>query len=140
MKICSNCKLEKEESQFYKDFRDLERGREGLSSRCKDCSKESSRKWYQNSEKYRGIIRESGLKHRYGIDSDSYWNLSEIQNHVCAICKTKSEKYLHVDHDHVSGQIRGLLCKTCNHGLGNFKDNPILLKNAIEYLSDNNFV
>ena len=131
MKICSLCKKEKDLEEFYID----RRSPSGKASRCKECSKKESKRWYQISDKYKQIIRNSGLKHRFGIDSEDYFNMLEEQNGVCAICRQKPEgKYLHVDHNHETGEIRGLLCKTCNHGLGNFKDNKTYLKNAIEYL------
>ena len=61
--------------------------------------------------------------------------LWESQNHKCAICKNDIE-YLsgHLDHDHKTDEVRGLLCKWCNLGLGWFRDNPEFLKAAIEYL------
>ena len=131
MKTCSLCKKEKKDKEFYID----RRSSSGRASRCKECSKSESKRWYQMSDKYRQIIRDSGLKHRFGIDSDDYFAMLEDQGGVCAICREKpSGKHLHVDHNHETGQIRGLLCKTCNHGLGNFKDNKIYLNNAIEYL------
>jgi hypothetical protein len=134
MKLCSYCKETKPLNEFHVDAR----SKTGKASRCKTCAKMWSKRWYKESDKYKDIIRDSGLKNRYGIDSDYYWQLSEDQNHVCAICKTKgNQKYLHVDHNHDTGEIRGLLCKTCNHGLGNFRDNEDLLKSAIEYLDKN---
>ena len=54
------------------------------------------------------------------------------QSGVCAICKT--EPAVHVDHDHVSGLIRGVLCFNCNGGLGQFKDDPTNLTRALAYL------
>ena len=64
--------------------------------------------------------------------------LKEAQDHKCAICgspemNTKN-KVLCVDHNHNTGNIRALLCSSCNTGLGNFKDNIILLQKAIQYL------
>lgn len=66
------------------------------------------------------------------------------QNAACAICKkfeemfdkrTNKKKHLCVDHDHKTGKVRGLLCHSCNLGLGKFKDNISSLKTAITYLS-----
>ena len=56
------------------------------------------------------------------------------QNHACAICGRVMKDKLFLDHCHKSGKLRGLLCCTCNSGLGMFKDNPELLDNAIRYL------
>lgn len=52
---------------------------------------------------------------------------------VCQICLTTEER-LHLDHCHVTGDLRGYLCRACNHGLGNFQDDPKLLRAAIAYL------
>jgi len=59
------------------------------------------------------------------------------QHEVCAICETDDwgKKGPQVDHDHVTGRVRGVLCNNCNNGLGRFADDPMRLKRAIEYLS-----
>ena len=53
---------------------------------------------------------------------------------TCAICSIGGK--LHVDHDHATGKIRGLLCRGCNMGLGNFRDSTVYLNRAIEYLKN----
>ncbi len=58
--------------------------------------------------------------------------MSEAQNGLCAMCRDGPAA--HVDHDHVSGQVRGLLCFNCNAGLGLFKDRTVVLAAAITYL------
>ena len=80
--------------------------------------------------------RNSFLKRNYGIDTDIYQSLVRIQNGVCAICGNPPDggKPLFIDHDHVSGVTRGLLCGNCNFGLGFFKDNVVIMKRAISYL------
>lgn len=60
---------------------------------------------------------------------------AEAQNYACAICKRHAD--LVVDHNHVSGEIRGLLCHTCNVGLGQFGDSIARLKAAADYLAMN---
>lgn len=42
---------------------------------------------------------------------------------------------MHIDHDHRTGKVRGILCQACNLGLGKFRDDPALIKSAIRYLS-----
>ncbi len=133
MKICSKCKVEKPFDQFYID----RRSKTGYTSRCRGCANEASKDWYRKSPEYRQIIRNSGLKTRFGIDQDDYFQMLEDQGGVCYICEEKPEGYLHVDHNHKTGEVRGLLCKSCNHGLGNFRDNIAFLKNAIKYLDKN---
>lgn len=73
------------------------------------------------------------IKYLYGIDQDQYQIMSDNQKSACAICGIVKER-LGIDHCHESGVIRGLLCSSCNMGLGAFKDNLELLKNAISYL------
>ncbi len=81
------------------------------------------------------------LKSRYNSSLEEYNRLLAEQNGCCAICGKEEDatlnnitKRLSMDHCHKTLKIRGLLCSSCNHGLGKFKDNPIFLKNAIKYL------
>lgn len=69
---------------------------------------------------------------RYGIDTETFLRMIDDQNGKCALCLTKPAK--HLDHDHVTGKIRAVLCFSCNRGLGKFGDDPIVIRNAIEYL------
>jgi hypothetical protein len=79
--------------------------------------------------------RELALSKLYGI-TDKDWNkLFLEQDGKCAICgRAQGKTRLHTDHSHITGKVRGLLCENCNHGLGNLKDNPDILRKAIEYL------
>jgi len=62
--------------------------------------------------------------------------MSDDQEGLCAICRGPSgRRALGVDHDHTTGAVRGLLCSTCNSGLGGFRDNAALLIEAIVYLN-----
>lgn len=130
MKVCYRCKVEKDLSEFHID----RKNKDGRRSYCKPCAIANSTEWYAKSEKFRQSVRNSGLRKRFGITNDDYFEMLKEQNGVCAICETKPEGYLHVDHCHETGEIRGLLCKPCNLGLGNFRDNRTFLSNAIEYL------
>jgi hypothetical protein len=80
--------------------------------------------------------REWHLRRRYGIDADEYTRLLEAQGEVCAICggSNPSGHRLAVDHCHARGVVRGLLCHSCNSGLGKLRDDPDLLRLAIAYL------
>lgn len=91
------------------------------------------------------IHRNIHLEHKYGITTEDYFNLLKKQKGVCKICGNPPSKkdhrknkegmyYLHVDHDHITNEIRGLLCNNCNKGLGSFKDNIELLDKAKQYL------
>jgi hypothetical protein len=86
----------------------------------------------------RDVMWEGSLRRKFGITVDQYYALLAKQNHCCAICKAKCATgyRLAVDHDHVTGEVRGLLCQGCNTGVGKFKDSPELLRSAAEYLEN----
>jgi len=80
---------------------------------------------------------------RHGITPDVYTEMLESQNGVCAICGEEQKRKLrgkvlplHIDHDHATGKVRGLLCHHCNAGLGHFFDKPEVLSRAIAYLQE----
>lgn len=121
--------------------------RSGFSSRCKDCQKEHHRKTYPARrekvlERMRAYgqreaapIRERQLQRKYGIDLDGYAELYCAQASGCAICGVDHEsRSLAVDHDHVTGRVRALLCGRCNTIVGKAHENPDLLRLAADYL------
>ena len=76
---------------------------------------------------------------KYGIDGSEYDAMLARQGGVCAICRSnhpgdKRGGSFHVDHCHRTGAVRGLLCLSCNHGIGKFKDSIEFLRSAIRYL------
>ncbi len=77
---------------------------------------------------------------RYGIEVADFENMKIAQNNVCAICNGSpdKDKELHVDHCHSTKVVRGLLCGSCNRGLGMFKDNIFNLLKAVDYLKKHN--
>lgn len=78
-------------------------------------------------------------KQRYGTTTVELLKFADRQKDLCAICqrslKTGERNAIHVDHDHATGAIRGLLCGGCNNGLGQFNDDPNLLVAATNYLT-----
>ena len=82
-----------------------------------------------------------GLLKRYGLSLADYDRLLEQQAGGCAICggvtMWRGEGRLSVDHDHETGEVRGLLCSPCNTGLGHFHDDAERLRRAIIYLEGN---
>jgi hypothetical protein len=70
---------------------------------------------------------------RYGISDEAVREMTARQNNACAICGV-TNVLLHVDHCHSDNKVRGMLCAACNHGLGLFHDDLVLLKKAREYL------
>lgn len=75
----------------------------------------------------------------YGLTVEEFEEIERQQGGVCRICQCpptgrRNGGRLHVDHDHETGEVRGLLCYHCNNGLGRFKDDPELLRSAAKYL------
>jgi hypothetical protein len=72
-------------------------------------------------------------KQKYGLPPEEYNHMLAQQQNACAICRQETK--LVVDHCHNSGKVRGLLCASCNAGLGAFDDDPVNLALAIAYLA-----
>jgi len=107
------------------DFSFNRRNKDGRGSYCKSCAHDSARK--------------SALKLLYGLSLSDYDTLLACQEYKCAICKRpfdSNSKSLHVDHNHQSGKVRGLLCAQCNIIIGMCSENPNILSNIISYLEE----
>lgn len=113
----------------------------GHANQKKFCSKECQsrynvklwrKKYPAKDAKHKRIY---SLKKDFGLTEKDYDNLFEKQNGRCAICMKTSERRLDVDHCHTTGKIRGLLCNQCNQALGLLKDDPLIIKAALEYVS-----
>lgn len=79
--------------------------------------------------------RDSWLRSHYGIRLHDYKSMASEQKYLCKICGKKSKRLV-VDHDHRNGKVRGLLCHSCNCGLGHLRDSQSVLQNAIMYLNE----
>jgi hypothetical protein len=100
-----------------------------IGSYCLVCNIANSN---ESRERRHGSGSNYHLKRRYGITAEDRRAMQEAQGGVCLICRTQPAA--HVDHDHATGAIRGMLCFNCNGGLGQFKDNVALLEQAVRYL------
>lgn len=105
-------------------------------SYCRDCKKiryDIYRK--AHPDRTSAYHRKSFLRRSYGMETDEYEALLGKQGGGCAICKSsRGARRLHVDHDHDSGVIRGLLCHGCNTAIGLLKEDPSLIEAALLYL------
>lgn len=92
-----------------------------------------------NRKSYRGLSKSEKIRAKalwqYGLTSQSYDALLVAQENKCAICDERFEKSPNVDHDHSTGEVRGLLCTKCNVGLGMFRDSPVRLRKAAAYIN-----
>ena len=147
MKICSRCG---KTGIFYKD----KSKKDGLHSICKDChieyrkelhatdsearnraNERSKRYRIDNPVTYKLSITNSTLKNKYGITLDDYNRILKEQNNSCIVCgATPDKQRLHVDHNHITGEVRGLLCQACNVSIGKMKESPELLERLASYI------
>lgn len=83
--------------------------------------------------------RAGHLKRKYGMTIEEYGAMLDAQGGGCFICSRppKDDSSLHVDHDHSTGRVRGILCFSCNNALADFQDDPSLLRKAASYVSTN---
>lgn len=137
MKKCSDCEEEKSFDDFYARARHKKYPNTpaGYDTRCKPCARAERTRFVRNNPQK---IRNTALKMAYGIDLSVYNKMFENQMGCCLICnqhQSDLNKSLRVDHNHETGEVRGLLCSNCNVGIGMFKDNPKFLESAIKYLT-----
>lgn len=103
---------------------------------CLLCKRENGKKYRENN---RQTIRENGRVARYKVSIDYIKSLFECQSGKCAICGNPIEfETSRIDHDHRTGKVRGLLCVSCNTGIGLLQDSPSVLERAAEYIRENN--
>jgi len=163
-KTCTKCGEEKSLTEYYVSNR---QGEQYTNPQCKKCCNQystqyakthrgitrkavskwtknnpeknryKSKRWKSNNPEYR---REYELKTRYGLTLEDYKQLIKDQDGKCAICGEVAQdtlSSLFVDHDHITGEIRGLLCIRCNAGIGFLQDSPIICREAANYLEKN---
>lgn len=82
-------------------------------------------------------LREIHLRNKFKLTLEEYEAILDAQGGACALCECPPTPgiSLHVDHDHGTGEIRGLLCMRCNNALGLFREDPDLLKRAARYVT-----
>lgn len=127
-KVCSSCKEEKDVSAYYSRKISVD----GLRGQCKKCEKRYGSKWHKE-----GRWRDWHYRRSYGISEGSVGRLLLTQGSKCAICSSHLDfpsRKTHLDHDHKTGEVRGILCSRCNTGLGKFNDSIETLEKAIRYL------
>ena len=129
-KYCYVCKRILPESEFAKNS--TKPGE--IRPECRTCDNKQ-RQDRMRREKARDpeAVREKYLQKKYSISLAKYTEILIEQDGKCWICQNKKD--LVVDHDHATGEVRGLLCNLCNTSLGGFKDEISSLERAILYLS-----
>jgi Recombination endonuclease VII len=116
--MCPRCRKTKPRSEFWLSSTNSS----GLQSHCKPCQRTRVRKH----------SRRRHLRLAYGMTPEDYQAMVKKQKGLCPICLHK--RRLHVDHDHETGVVRGLLCSGCNSAVG-LLDQPRRLRRAMKYLN-----
>lgn len=111
MKQCKNCREVKPLSEFHPS----PKNRGGVKPQCKVC------------------YRKKQIEYRFKLTGEAHGKLLDKQDGRCAICG-RSNRKLHVDHDHDTGAVRGLLCGPCNRSIGVLGDTAEKLMRAVRYL------
>lgn len=127
MKRCPDCG----EWKSLEDFPRNKNTKDGRHSYCKPCHNARGKETY---ERLYGGTRHYHLKRRYGIGADEFDELVRQQGGACAICERPDPE--HVDHNHETGDVRGILCFNCNGGLGHFRDSIDAMLAAAVYLDE----
>ena len=130
MKKCAICKIEKPLSEFG-----LPKSSGYYHAYCRPCNTKNTIEYFRKNPIKKWAI---GIKYRYGITEQEYHDIWESQGYSCAICGTDdSERRFDVDHDKVTGKVRGILCNHCNIGIGNLNHNSYIMRKAADYIDAN---
>ncbi len=130
MRTCPSCKATKPLSDYWKHSRD----HEGAQVYCKACNGEKNTHYKRENPK---TVWAAGLKSKHGITAARYFEMLDSQKGACAACGGPhfgTGWTFHVDHDHATGVVRGLLCQNCNIALGCVKDSIEHLNKLIDYV------
>ncbi len=160
VKHCKKCGAVKALDDFYGE----KGGRDGKRPECKSCTSARRKEWYaknrqreiarvkawqqdnperlkawreKNRDRRLEQLREIHLRNKFGLTPDEYDGILDAQLGVCALCTSPPTPgiSLHVDHDHGTGEIRGLLCVRCNNAIGLLRENPDLMRRAARYVT-----
>jgi hypothetical protein len=140
---CKDCNTELNESNRAWKIKDV-----SMHNRCRNC-------WNKHQSEYQAKRRKENeafkdkrvhssweytLKSKFGITEEQYWEMNRAQGGVCAICKFPcvSGDKLCIDHCHITGKIRGLLCRNCNLALAAVNEDENLIYSLLDYIREYN--
>lgn len=132
LKACTRCGHSKPLFEFGKDSRN----KSGLKAECKACARA-----YANARPRTNINRlamEGYYRRTFGLTPEGVKALKDSVGNCCEICGDRVERLV-VDHNHATGEVRGILCTNCNSGIGKLQDSPSVLEAAIAYLTSRGF-
>lgn len=129
-KVCTKCGVRKDMEEYH----NLTRSPDGKNPVCRQCHNLRSEE-YRKTEQGKAVRRRQTVR-AYGLTIEDYEKMYKELAGCCQICGDHRD-VLHIDHDHKTGKVRGLLCSSCNTGIGKLKDNTGILRGAINYLERN---
>lgn len=131
------CGTEKPYSEFYSRKRvdKYPKSNAGYSPQCKFCIREKQKIY--RAKLTEDERRSIDLRHFFGIDAKRWNEMFTEQNGKCAVCEihqSEMGRRFHVDHNHTTGEVRGLLCSNCNTGIGKLQESERIFSRAMNYL------
>ena len=126
-KKCKDCGKRKKVEQFGKN----KSRKDGLQVYCKDCQNFRSMEWYKNNPE---TYRNTQYKRKYGVTAEQVNEMVEAVGGRCPGCLRVTEDW-NVDHNHDTGEVRGVLCGNCNRAAGLVGDNPAIMLRLAEFYS-----
>ena len=152
-KICTVCAEEKSITDYYKHGKGS-KGQTIYKSSCKACYNSKTLDTYNNlskEEKYErnqinrinlgsDYFKRYRLNAKYGLTLEEYENMLDKQHNMCYICEVEFSTAWRpqVDHNHDTGAVRKLLCKSCNTAIGHMREDVNIMSKAIEYIKEHN--
>lgn len=145
-KTCKNCASLKRYGRPHKEKRDKYLSKEfedgtKLCTKCNEIKDKTEFYFMKSHGRHRSYCRlcetNSALQRTYKMSDEEFKKiLDKKEKNVCDICGcgNQTKKGMHIDHNHETGEVRGLLCNNCNLAIGFFNDDIEKLKNAIKYL------
>ncbi len=148
-RVCSICTMYKYWDSFSwkrsKKYKDKQPKIHQIKQpKCKSCAHIETKEWRNRQSQER--LKHLYLMNTYGLSYQEFITMLESQKYSCKLCYREVKANIEVrqlrsnsavvDHNHISGKVRGILCNECNRGLGYFHDNKETLMNAIIYLTE----
>jgi hypothetical protein len=144
---CRVCKEDRASGEFrekhYPYVATRPRPRLGYFTLCKSCESLKNKAYFatETAEQRTNRLAKARtwwFRSKYGITEAEYDQMVDIQGGLCACCNLApsgkgAAAVLNVDHDHVTGRVRGLLCNPCNQAMGLMKDNPAMVRQLLAY-------
>ena len=142
-RVCKKCRIEKAKQYYHENYeKKREYIRQWAIKNPEKVRANQAKRRAANPEKFKDYGARHRLRVRFGITLEQWKQMFEEQGGLCYICRMPETvvnrlgepKRLSLDHNHKTGAIRHLLCDHCNRGLGSFRDNPELLREAANYI------